>query len=57
MPILKLSALSLVAMGLTAVTVAPASARPYDSHGHHPHKVCKFERHHGHRVQVCHIVR
>ncbi|WP_019832182.1 hypothetical protein [Sphingomonas sp. PR090111-T3T-6A] len=54
MQILKLSALSLAAIAMTAVAVSPAAARPY---GHRPHKVCKIERHHGHRVQVCHIVR
>jgi len=44
-----------VAAAAFLVAAGPASARPV----HHPRTktVCKWERHHGHKVRVCHKVR
>ncbi len=47
---LKITALSIAAVASVAVAMSPAAARP------HRHKVCHFERHHGHAVRVCHWV-
>ncbi len=51
---LGVSTLAAAALALAFPTLA--SAAP---HHHRPHmvKVCKWERHHGHKVRVCHMVR
>jgi hypothetical protein len=50
MRILKIAGLSIAAAATLTVASAPAFAHP------HRHQVCKFERHHGHKMRVCHWV-
>lgn len=52
MKIKMMSTLALTAMAVLATSAVPAEARP-----HHPKKVCKVWRNHGHVKRVCHWVR